>query len=106
MRVNYITIKDGERHPMCLSMSAVEEILEAFGSMEDMTAAIRGDDTLQKVKAVNTMLDILMRAGRRYCNEMGIEIPPALKGRPGDLIDVTDGEAIRAIFSTDRKSVV
>lgn len=99
MRVNYITLK-GEKHPLCFSLSAVEAIIEAFGSLDAMTEAIRGDDVLAKLRATNKTLEIMMDAGRHYCAEMGIDMPPAIKCRPGDLIDITDGEAVRAIFST------
>ena len=73
MRVNYITIKDGERHPMCLSLSAIEEIIETFGGLTEMTETLRGDDQLAKLRGINSMLEILMRAGRHYCAEMGID---------------------------------
>ena len=98
MRVRYIELKPGELHPLCFNLSATEEIIDAFGTMEAMQDAVVGDDVLRKIKAIDTVLSILLRAGRRYCNEMGIEMPPEIRCRPGDLLDVTDPKAITAIF--------
>lgn len=98
MKLAYITIKDGERHPMCLSLSAIEEICDEFGDLEEMADAIKNGTTGKKVRTINRVLKILMEAGRRYCREMGIDTPPALVGEPGDVIDITDGTAVRAIF--------
>ena len=100
MKLTYITLKESEKHPLCFSLSAVEELCEKFGGLEEMVAAIKEDSMVARVKAITTVLDILMRAGRHYCQEMGIEMPPPIKCNVGDLIDITDGSAVSAIFST------
>lgn len=101
MRLTYIELKEGERHPMCFSLSATERIVDEFGGLDEMTQAITQEgDLVGKIRAINTMLEILLDAGRRYCGEMGIEMPPKIKCRPGDLIDITDGAAIGKIFET------
>ncbi len=99
MRISYIELA-GQKFPLCFSLSATEEMLEEFGSLEAMTETLDGDDTLAKLRAVDRVLDILLRAGRRYCETMGLEQPPALKGAPSDVIDIADPSAIAAIFST------
>lgn len=100
MKLSYIELKKGERHPLCFSLSATEAIVDEFGSLEKMTDALTGGDTLTQIKAIDKTLAILLDAGQKYCAEMGIETPPALKCRPADLIDVTDPTAITAIFDT------
>lgn len=94
MKVSYITIA-GEKHPVCFSLSAIEDIEEEFGSLDAMQKAL-GAGT---VRAVNRVLEIMLKAGRAYCAGMGIECPPPLKCRPGDLIDVHDNAIIADIFS-------
>ena len=102
MKLQHIELKPGELHPLCFSLSATEEIIDAFGSLESMQDAVISGDTMRKIKAIDTVLSILLRAGRRYCKEMGVEMPPEIRCRPGDLIDVTDPKAITAIFETIR----
>ena len=100
MRVSYIDLL-GEKHPLCFSLSATEEIVEEFGGTEQMADAITGEDALSKLRAVDKVLDILMRAGRRYCAAAGLEMPESPLGcRPADVMDVTDPSAVEAIFST------
>ena len=100
MKVSYIELL-GEKHPLCFSLSATEEIVEEFGGTEQMTDAITSGDTVSQLRAVDKVLDILLRAGRRYCEAAGIEMPAkALRCRPADVMDVTDPSAVQAIFST------
>lgn len=100
MRVTYIELL-GKRHPLCFSLSATEEIVEEFGGTEQMTDAITSGDTVSQLRAVDKVLDILLRAGRRYCAEAGLEMPETpLRCRPADVLDVSDPAAVQAIFST------
>ena len=46
-----------------------------------------------------TPLEILLKAGRIYASASGMELPEPLPCAPADLIDVTDGGAVRSIFS-------
>lgn len=101
MRISYIELKPGEKHPMCFSLSAVEALCDEFGDLENMRKAVTDSGTLaEQIKATNTVMSVLIDAGRKYCAEMGIELPPAIKCRPADLIDITDPSAVQAIFST------
>ena len=100
MKVNYINIL-GEKHPLCFSLSATEEICERFGDTDGMMSAISSANPGEKVKAIDAVLDILLKAGRRYCAVAGLEMPEhPLPCRPADAIDMTDPEAISEIFST------
>lgn len=99
MRLKYIELA-GEKHPMCFSLSAVEQICDEFGSMDGMTNSLASDDVLAKLKATDRVLDIMLSAGRKYCEVMKIDLPAPLPCRPADLIDVTDPSAIQAIFET------
>lgn len=99
MKVSYIELA-GAKHPLCFSLSATEEICEAFGNTDKMADAITKGNDFEKIKAVDKVLMILLAAGRRYCEAVGIELPPALKCRPADIIDITDGSAVEVIFGT------
>lgn len=102
MRVSYIELC-GEKHPLCFSLSATEDIIEEFGSVEAMGDIITGNDMLPRIRAVDTVLTILLRAGRAYCSAMGMEMPAPLRCRPADVIDITSGDAVSAIFDTMKK---
>lgn len=107
MKVTYIELL-GKQHPMCFSLTAAQEMDEAFGGLEALSERLTAGGIGQVAKAVNTALAILLKAGRTYASLSGIEVPDPLPCAPADLIDVTDGEAIRAIFSaisgnTDRE---
>ena len=99
MRITYIELA-GNKHPLCFSLSATEEICDAFGDTDKMADAITSGNVAEKIKAVDKVLTILLAAGRRYCQEVGMELPPAIKGRPADVIDITSSSAVEAIFDT------
>lgn len=99
MRISYIELA-GERHPLCFSLTAIESISEEWGDMDGMSKAISDTENLAgKLNAINRLLEILIAAGRRYGEMVGMELPPPLKCRPGDLIDITDSDAISNIFA-------
>lgn len=97
MRLKYITLR-GEQHPLCYNLYAVEEICDEFGSLEAMKDAI-GDGSSGQLSAIGKLLRCLLDGGRAYCQEMEMELPRPVKN-PSALIDVTDPETVRAIFST------
>lgn len=97
MKVSYVEFL-GQKHPLCFSLAASEKILGEFGSLEAMSDAITGDDLAEKVRALDRVLQILMKAGRIYASACGEDLPPELPCRPADLIDVRDPKATRAIF--------
>lgn len=99
MKVSYIELL-GKKHPMCFSLTAATEMDEAFGGLDSMTDQIREGSLVQQAKAVNKAVEILLKAGRIYASACGMELPDPLPCAPADLIDVTDGAAVRAIFST------
>ena len=97
MKISYVELA-GTRHPVCFSLSAIEDIEDEFGSLEGMKAAL----TSGKVKAINRVLEIILWAGRAYCEGIGEDCPPQLRGRPGDLIGAGDTEIITEIFRAMR----
>ena len=99
MKISYIELAGG-KHPLCFSLSATEEICNAFGDTDKMADAITKGSDAEKIKAIDKVLTILLAAGRRYCEAVGMELPPAIKGRPADVIDITSSTAIEAIFDT------
>ena len=94
MKLSYIKLGDGEKRPVCFSLSAIEDIQDAFGGLDEMREGL----TSGSIKPVNTVLEILLRAGEAYCKGMGIDCPPPLKCRPSDLIDATDTSIITQII--------
>ena len=107
MKLSYIELR-GEQHPLCYNLYAVEEICDAFGSLDEMRTAIESEDKGQQVSAIGKLLRCLLDGGRAYCDEMEIALPRAVKN-PAALIDVTDPDTVRAIFSTinsDKKTEI
>ncbi len=94
MRISHIDLGDGEKRPVCFSLSAIEAIEDEFGGLEAMREGL----VAGKIKTINRVLEIMLDSGAKYCAAMGVDCPPPLKGRPGDLIDVRDGSVISAIF--------
>jgi len=93
MKISYINLL-GKDYPLCFSLSATEKLTEEFGSLENMQSAM-GENS---VKAITKILDVLLEAGQKYCSVAGIECPPPLPCRAADVIDLSDPEAVTAIF--------
>lgn len=97
MKISYIEFL-GKQYPLCFSLSASQQLSEKFGSLERMQADLGSGDVAKIANAVNTVLEVLMKAGRIYVKATGGDVPPELPCKPTDLIDVRDGAAITAIF--------
>ena len=98
MRVSTIELL-GKKHPMCFSLTAATEMDEAFGGLENLSERIKSGGLAKQAAAINRALEILLKAGRVYASASGMELPEPLPCAPADLIDVTDGVAVKAIFS-------
>ncbi len=98
MKVNYVQLGDGEKRPVCFSLSAIEELEEEFGSLDAMRQGL----VEGSVKAINRVLEIMLRAGNTYCAAMGMDCPPPLKCRPSDLLDSGDTAIVHDIFAVIR----
>ena len=94
MKLSYVQL-GGEKHPVCFSLSAIEAIEDEFGSLDTM----RDELSKGSIRAINSVLEIMMNAGRAYCVGMGMDCPPKLKCRPADLIDITDNDVVKDIFA-------
>lgn len=99
MRTGYIELA-GEKHPLCFSLSAIEDVCEEFGSVESMRDALTSADVGANLHAIDSVLTILLKAGRNYARAMGQNLPPELPCRPADVIDPSDTGVIQAIFDT------
>lgn len=84
---------------MCFSLAAARRMEETLGGLEGLQQRISTGTLAQQASAVNQALEILLQAGRVYASASGMELPDPLPCPPEDLIDVTDGKAINAIFS-------
>ena len=98
MKLSYIQLA-GEKRPVCFSLSAIEEIMDEFGSLDKMKTELTGGN----VRAINRVLEIMLDAGAAYCKGMGIDCPPKLQCRPGDLIGVGDTGVMTQIFEAIRE---
>ena len=98
MKIGYIHLA-GEDHPLCFSLSAAEKITAEFGDMEGMGKALSGSNMNVQLAAISKTLDILLDAGRKYAEVMGMDLPRKLPCKAADIIDITDESAIKAIFS-------
>lgn len=98
MRVSYIELL-GQKYPVCMSLSAAEELTEHFGGLERMGIALDSVNPAEMAKTVDQILTILMKAGRIYVGAMGQDLPPELPCRPSDLIDVMDQSVVQALFA-------
>lgn len=94
MKLSYVQL-GGEKHPVCFSLSAIEAIEDEFGSLD----AMRENLASGSIKAINSVLEIMLDAGRAYCIGMGMDCPPKLKCRPADLIDITDTDIVSDLFA-------
>ena len=96
--MNISKIKIGaQTFPMVLSMSAIEEILGLFGTMDEMSSRMESDDLLVQVRTIDSLLTILINAGIRYCKAMGIDTPPELDFDPADVIDIRSTDVVKAM---------
>ena len=103
MKISYVQL-GREKRPVCFSLSAIEDIQDTFGSLGKM----REELTAGNVKAINSVLEIMLKAGRIYAEANGEDCPPPLKCRPGDLIGTDDIDIVSEIFAaigdgTERK---
>lgn len=94
MKISYIELL-GEKHPLCFSLSAVEKLTDEFGSLEDMQKKLSANS----IKATVKVLDVLLEAGRKYCEIAHIDCPAPLPCSAGDVIDLSDPSAVTAVFS-------
>ena len=99
------TIKLGnETYPLVMNMKAIEEIIERFGGMDEMSAAMDSDSMLEQLRAIDDLLVILINAGIRYCKAIGKEAPSELDFDPADVLDLSDPGIITALKGAMIKS--
>lgn len=102
MKVSYVEFL-GQKHPICFSLAASEQLVETFGSMEQFAKSLDGSDLAKTAQAVDLTFQILLKAGRIYAAAIGEDLPPELPCRPADLIDVRDRKEVAAIFQAIRE---
>lgn len=98
MKITYITLL-GQDYPLCFSLAASAKLSDAFGGLDKLEAMVTGKDVGKTAKAVDTLLNTLMEAGRIYCEMAHIETPEPLKCNPSDLLDMTDPAALSAVLA-------
>lgn len=98
MKLGYIRLMDRE-YPLCFSYRAAQAVEEAFGSLEAMAEQVEHEKLSVSVPATDTMLGILMEAGRVYTEANGGEVPPPIKCRPSDLLPANNIRELRKAFA-------
>lgn len=96
MKQAYIELFE-EKHPLCFSLAVYEELIDEYGSIEDVFAAIRDKDRKTALRAVNKVLRIMMKAGRihtAYCDE---PLPPQFPEQLYDALGIFHVAAVSAI---------
>lgn len=94
----------GWNQPLVLSLHAWKELAEKYGSLNGFNEELRSGDELRILSAVETGLDILIRAGRAYVDPE--DLPPALEGTPADYLTGADIQpAVQAIAAALMESV-
>ena len=81
----------GEKHPLCFSMSAAQNLTRHFGSMEEMGEQIMNDDVSVRRAAVVDVLSEMIRAGRVYAKAMGYDVPKPI---PCDIADILEPDTV------------
>ena len=98
MKISYFEAL-GVKYPLCFSMAASGKLSDAFGGLDKMQEKLGSGDVAAMAKAIDTILNILMEAGRVYCKMAKIECPEPLGCNPSDIIDVSDPAALNAILA-------
>ena len=81
----------GEKHPLCFSMSAAQNLTRHFGSMEEMGEQILNEDVSVRRAAVVDVLTEMIRAGRVYAKAMGYDVPRQI---PCDIADIIEPDTV------------
>ena len=102
MRMSYIEIL-GQKHPVCLSLTAAAELEDACGGLSDFLTRVKTSSFAKQTEYINKTVEILLKAGRIYASASGLELPDPLPCSPADLIDVMDAEVIDSVFAVFHK---
>lgn len=98
MRLHYIELLE-EKHPLCFSLAAAEELDEHFGGLDKMADELTSEDIKCVAKATDKVLTEMLKAGRIYAGAIGMDLPDPIRCRPSDLLDPREGRALMAIFT-------
>ena len=101
MKTVYIELA-GQKHPLRMSLAATKALNERFGDMDQMGAALTGENVGVQIDALDDVLTILMKAGRIYASAFGEELPPPIPCKPSDLIDASDGTVLKSVLEAMR----
>lgn len=88
-KVSYIELA-GVKRPAVLSVAAISKIQQEFGGLTEAAENISRLD----VMAISRFVEILLDAGDKYCEVMGIERPPKLNCSPAEIMDITEAKGI------------
>ena len=90
MELRYIELL-GEKHPLCFSMSAAQNLTRHFGSMEEMGEQIMNEDVSVRRAAVVDVIAEMIRSGRVYAKAMGYDVPNPI---PCDIADILEPDTV------------
>lgn len=93
----------GQRHPIRMTLRAIRDLSNRFGSLDNMAKALSDSSDLGALlDAINDTLKILLKAGRAWASLTGEELPPALTCEPIDVIDMDVANTLSLIMSAMR----
>lgn len=98
MNLKYIELL-GQKHPLCLSMTAAQNLTKRFGSIEAMGEQLMNEDVSIRRDAINDILTELMRAGRIYAKAMGEDLPKELACQVADILPPDTVQPVGLILS-------
>lgn len=88
----------GRRYPIRMSLMAAKRLTEQYGSL-DAISNIAERPLNEQVDMINSILKVMMDAGRAYCRISGEDCPPELECEPAELIDTTAAETVKTIVA-------
>ena len=80
----------GKEHLLCFSVRVIMAVNDRYGGVEQIDAALSGENLNQNLREAVWLLSTMMAAGARYADLNGIENPPPLSCE--ELYDLCDTE--------------
>lgn len=93
----------GQRHPIRLTLRAVQQLSARFGGIDNMGRILMDTSDMDaQLDALNDVLIILLKAGRCFASLAGEQLPPELPCDPIDVIDTDVASALSVVLSAMR----
>lgn len=107
-RITYVEIA-GKKYPLSFSLSALKEISNRFGGIEEMYAFLTEEKkSIEEVlEAISFMLSVMIKQGCAYMNLFLKDVPPVEGARyEGEYISLSKEEIDLAISAFDLEELI